>query len=295
MKRHALLITFAVIVSLLPVTAHCDFFTDVSNAYLPGEVDALIVGEEKAPVIVIEAQTPLPLGVAVVLTEPFPSSLTLAQGNSLASMLAEKGWNVVISPFNLSTNSPSSLTTEEQTSEAQAESASSSMDSESIIHPRSDQLTQYLDFESTTTALTLQLSALDNYLQDRTGYRMVIAQGMLATAYLSAVEMQPGLQPDSFVAISPFWPQEKTNNLVIDTIAKASFPILDLSLINFNDWEASTAMKRKVRAKNELKLHYRQVHLPNNSLTFSIKEINKTPNIHIVANSIIGWTRHLGW
>ena len=163
MKRHALLITFAVIVSLLPVTAHCDFFTDVSNAYMPGEVDALIVGEEKAPVIFIEAQTPLPLGVAVVLTEPFPSSLTLAQGNGLASMLTEKGWNVVIIPFNLSTSSSSVLTSEEQASEAQAERAPSSMESESVIHPRSDQLTQYLNFESTTTALTLQLSALDNY------------------------------------------------------------------------------------------------------------------------------------
>lgn len=295
MKRHALLITFAVIVSLLPVTAHCDFFTDVSNAYLPGEVDALMVGEEKAPVIFIEARTPLPLGVAVILTEPFPSSLTLAEGNSLASMLAEKGWNVIISPFNLSTSSPSVLTTEEQTSEAQAESASPSMGSESIIHPRSDQLTQYLDFESTTTALTLQLSALDNYLQDRTGYRMVIAQGMLATAYLSAVEMQPGLQPDSFVAISPFWPQEKTNNLVIDTIAKASFPVLDLSLSDFNDWEGITTVKRKVRAKNELKLHYRQVIIPNNSSTFSIKAIEKTSYIQMVANRTIGWTRHLGW
>ena len=43
MKRHALLLTFAVIVSLLPMTAHCDFFTDVSHAYLPGEVKPLMI------------------------------------------------------------------------------------------------------------------------------------------------------------------------------------------------------------------------------------------------------------
>lgn len=104
MKRHALLLTFAIIVSLLPMTAHCDFFTDVSHAYLPGEVKPLMIGEVESPIIEIEAQTPLPLGVAIILTEPFPSSLTLAQGNSLANMLAEKGWNVVISPFNLPVN-----------------------------------------------------------------------------------------------------------------------------------------------------------------------------------------------
>ena len=295
MKKHAILLTFAIIVLLLPVTALCDFFTDVSNAYLPGEVEPLMVGEGKAPVVIVEAQTPLPLGVAVILTEPFPSSLTLSQGNSLASLLAEKGWNVVISPFNLPINLPSTLNSEEQNREAQPENAPPSIDSEPFVHPRSNQLTQYLDFESTTTALTLQLNALDNFLQDKTGYRMVIAQGMLATAYLSAIEVQPNLQPDTLVAISPFWPQEETNNLVIDSVAKANYPILDLSLSNFNDWEARTSMKRKIRAKNELKLHYRQVDLPNNSLTFSIKEMKKNPNIHMVANSTIGWTRHLGW
>lgn len=295
MTRHTLLLTFAVIISMLPTTAHCDFFTDVSNAYLPDEVKPLMIGEVEAPIIEIEAQTPLPLGVAVVLTEPFPSSLTLAQGNSLASILAEKGWNVVISPFNLPVKSPFAQTSEVEGSGSEAQEAVPSADASQVIHPRSNQLSQYLDFELTTTALTLQLNALDNYLQDRTGYRMVIAQGMLATAYLTAIETQTNLQPDTFVAISPFWPQNETNNLVIDTIAKASFPILDLSLSNFNDWETSTAMKRKIRARNELKLHYRQVTLPNSSLTFSIRKIKKPSNIHLVANSTIGWTRHLGW
>ncbi len=51
MKRHALLLTFAVIASLLPMTAHCDFFTDVSHAYLPGEVKPLMIGEVEAPII----------------------------------------------------------------------------------------------------------------------------------------------------------------------------------------------------------------------------------------------------
>lgn len=295
MKRHALLLTLAVMISLLPLKAYCDFFTDVKNAYLPGEVQALMVGEMEVPLIEVEAKTPLPLGVAIVLTEPFPSSLTLAQGNSLANMLAEKGWNVVISPFNMPINSTTDKPNGEQDSEILTEGGSPSTDTAKVIHPRSNQLTQYLNFETSTSALALQLNALDNYLQNRTGYRMVIAQGMLATAYLSSIETTPSLQPDTFVAISPFWPEETTNNLVIDTIAKASFPVLDLSLSNFNDWETSTTMKRKIRAKNELKLHYRQVIIPNNSLTFSIKEIEKTPNIQMVANSTIGWTRHLGW
>ena len=295
MKRHALLLTFAVIISLLPMTAHCDFFTDVSHAYPPGEVKPLMIGEVESPIIEIEAQTPLPLGVAIILTEPFPSSLTLAQGNSLANMLAEKGWNVVISPFNLPVNVTSQQNQPaESTNTDMSDSETTSMSAQNI-HPRSNQLTQYLNFESATSALSLQLNALNNYLQDNAGYRMVIAQGMLATTYLSVVEQQPQLHPDTFVAISPFWPEESTNTLVIVNIAQSSFPILDLSLSGFNDWANSTTQKRKISAKNALKMHYRQIIIPSNLLAFSIKEFQKPPHIQIVANSTIGWTRHLGW
>jgi len=295
MKRHALLLTFAVIASLLPMTAHCDFFTDVSHAYLPGEVKPLMIGEVEAPIIEIEAQTPLPLGVAIILTEPFPSSLTLSQGHSLANLLAEKGWNVVISPFNLPVDVTSPQNTSEETDSASDPSEASRATQVESIHPRSNQLTQYLNFESSTSALNVQLNALNNYLQDRAGYRMVIAQGMLATTYLSVVEKQPQLHPDTFVAISPFWPEETTNTLVIDNIAQSSFPILDFSLSGFNDWANSTTQKRKVSAKNALKMHYRQIIIPSNLLAFSIKEIQKPPHIQLVANSTIGWTRHLGW
>ncbi|MBJ2128237.1 DUF3530 family protein [Alteromonas sp. IB21] len=279
-----------VMVSLFPMTAYGDFYNDVSNAYLPGEVKSIMVGEAEAPIVEVEAKTPLSLGTAIILTEPFPSSLTLAEGNSLADLLAEKGWHVVISPVNLPMAPISSV------DKAVAENdAAQDSQADKNIHPRSNQLTQYLNFESATSALTLQLNALNNYLQTRSGYRMIIAQGMLATTYFSAAELQPALHPDTFVAISPFWPEDTTNNLLIETMAKAEYPVLDLSLSEFNDWEASTTLKRKIRAKNELKIHYRQITIPSNSLAFSIKEIQKNPQIQMVANSTIGWTRHLGW
>lgn len=279
-----------VMVSLFPMTAYGDFYNDVNNAYLPGEVKSIMVGEAEAPIVEVEAKTPLSLGTAIILTEPFPSSLTLAEGNSLADLLAEKGWHVVISPVNLPMAPISSV--DKAVAENDAAQASQA---DKNIHPRSNQLTQYLNFESATSALTLQLNALNNYLQTRSGYRMIIAQGMLATTYFSAAELQPALHPDTFVAISPFWPEDTTNNLLIETMAKAEYPVLDLSLSEFNDWEASTTLKRKIRAKNELKIHYRQITIPSNSLAFSIKEIQKNPQIHMVANSTIGWTRHLGW
>lgn len=292
MNRHRITIFVLAMVSLFPTIAHSDFFTDVSNAYLPGETTLLMIGEAEAPLIQVEAKTPLSLGTAIILTEPFPSSLTLSQGNSLAELLSEKGWHVVISPVNLPIEPISSV--EEGVSASEGDAAHENQ-TKQTIHPRSNQLTQYLDFDSARAALTLQLNALNNFLQNRPGYRMVIAQGMLAATYLSATELQPALHPDTFVAISPFWPEDATNNLLIETMAKADFPVLDLALSEFNEWEASTTLKRKIRAKNELKIHYRQITIPSNSLAFSIKKIQKNPQIQLVANSTIGWTRHLGW
>jgi hypothetical protein len=210
-------------------------------------------------------------------------------------MLAEKGWNVVISPFNLPVNVTSQQNLPAESANTDMSDSETTSMSAQNIHPRSNQLTQYLNFESATSALGLQLNALNNYLQDNSGYRMVIAQGMLAATYLSVVEQQPQLHPDTFVAISPFWPEESTNTLVIDNIAQSSFPILDLSLSGFNDWANSTTQKRKISAKNALKMHYRQIIIPSNLLAFSIKEFQKPPHIQIVANSTVGWTRHLGW
>jgi hypothetical protein len=78
-------------------------------------------------------------------------------------------------------------------------------------------------------------------------------------------------------------------------MAQANYPVLDVSLNNFNDWESNTTLKRKIRAKKRTKVALPEINIPNNSLTFSIRDIHKPPQIQMVANSAIGWTRHLGW
>jgi len=310
---------------LFSASVQSNFFNDVSQAYLPSDINEILVGDTSAPIIEIEAHTPLPLGVAIILTSSNPSSLTLAQGQSLGNTLAEKGWNVVISPLSLpiekmgndvaSTNnslSNASQNTDGATDASSTNSndtASASMDKNSMagedviegnmaiegLHPKSSLLSNNLDFQRATTNLAIHLNALDNYLQSRPGYRLYIAQGMSAASYLSAIQIQPALQPDSFIAVSPFWPETFTNSNIIKNIAESSYPILDISIEGLSEWELSTAPERKKRSKNELKLHYRQVKIPRNLLTFSINKNQKPPHIQIVANSTIGWTRYLGW
>ena len=289
--------TFLLITLFLSISVRAsdDFFTDISNAYLPGEVKELLAGELTIPVIELEAHTPLPLGTAVLLTEHFPSSLTLAQGNALAQILSEKGWNVVISPFNLPIKDAIDADTKNNSTVDSSAMNTPEQQTTTKIHPRSNQLAQYLDFEATSTQLALQLNALNNYLQGRQGYRMVIAQGMLAATYLSVTKDQETLHPDTFVAISPFWPDTSVNDLIIDNIAQAEFPLLDLSLEGFNDWTQDTLNRRKISAQNALKIHYRQIIIPTHVLAISTNLSQKPPHIQLVANNTIGWTRYLGW
>ena len=290
-----------------PIAAFGDYFTDISHGFALGEVQELLVGERVVPIIEVEPQTPLSQGVAVILVEPFLSSFSLSQSKELAGYLSEKGWRVVISPFNLNMmptesgiepadTSVQGADTQPAADPSAAEQASgSSGQSNSVIHPRSTSLTQYFDFEQTSDKLTEQLIALNNRLQNVQGYRLVVAQGMLAATFLDATSNDLAFEPDSLVTISPYWPEADVNKSISDLVANTSFPVLDLSIDGLSDWENSTVVMRRNRAKTSLKLHYRQVLLPSSNSVFSLNQNQKTPYIQLVANNTIGWTRYLGW
>ncbi|WP_420934931.1 DUF3530 domain-containing protein [Alteromonas sp. A081] len=290
-----------------PSAAFGDYFTDINHGFASGEVQELLVGERIVPIIEIEPQTPLSQGVAVILVEPFLSSFSLSQSKELAGYLSEKGWRVVISPFNLNMmpaeSDMASADTSLQEAEVQgAEDPSAaeqalggSEPSHSVIHPRSTNLTQYFDFENTSDKLTEQLIALNNRLQNVQGYRLVVAQGMLAATFLDASSNDLAFEPDSLVAISPYWPEADVNKSISNLVANAPFPVLDLSINGLSDWENSTVVMRRNRAKTNLKLHYRQVLLPYANSVFNLNQNQKTPYIQLVANNTIGWTRYLGW
>ncbi|MEQ3640395.1 MAG: DUF3530 domain-containing protein [Alteromonas sp.] len=309
-----------------PKAAFGDYFTDISHGFALGEVQELLVGERVVPIIEVEPQTPLSQGVAVILVEPFLSSFSLSQSRELAGYLSEKGWRVVISPFNLNmmptesgiesadtsgqgaddqganNQGAGNQSASNQSTDAQAaadpaaeQALASSGQSSSVIHPRSTNLTQYFDFEQTSDKLTEQLIALNNRLQNVQGYRLVVAQGMLAATFLDATSNDLAFEPDSLVTISPYWPEADVNKSISDLVANSSFPVLDLSIDGLSDWENSTVVMRRNRAKTSLKLHYRQVLLPSSNSVFSLNQSQKTPYIQLVANNTIGWTRYLGW
>lgn len=267
-----------------PVSA--SLHDDLFNQYLPGELTELMVGEDIVPVYESPAATPLTRGVAIILADVSPLGLTFGQGKQLSDSLSEKGWHVVLSLVPVHAHN-SALVSEN--TNAASDSATAQM------HPRQDNRTPSLDHAAYQQQLTLLLRAIEQHTQNHQGFRMVVAQGLSAAAYLDSATTGTTASPNTFIAITPFWPQSDINDNIAGQVANATFPILDISFTEFNAWEQDTAAERKMRAETSLKLHYRQVKLSSNIFNFSLEESNNSQFIQTVAGNIVGWTRYLGW
>jgi hypothetical protein len=286
MFQAALFRLLSALVVLLCAPASASLHDDLFNQYLPGELTELMVGEDTVPVYESPAATPLTRGVAIILADVSPLGLTFGQGRQLSDSLSEKGWHVVLSLVPVSSHD-GELIAENPTADADIAAAQ--------LHPRQDNRTPSLDYTAYQQQLTLLLGAIEQHTQHHQGFRMIIAQGLSAAAYLDSVSTGTTTTPNTFVAITPFWPQSDINNNIAKQVANAAFPILDISFTAFNAWEQDTAAERKMRAETSLKLHYRQVKISSNIFNFSLEEKNKSQFIQSVTGSIVGWTRYLGW
>lgn len=271
---------------LLCAPASASLHDDLFNQYLPGELTELMVGEDTVPVYESPAATPLTRGVAIILADVSPLGLTFGQGKQLSDALSEKGWHVVLGLMPIVAHDGALI----------AEIPSENADTTAApLHPRQDNRTPSLDYTAYQQQLTLLLGAIEQHTQNHQGFRMVIAQGLSATAYLDSASAGTTATPNTFVAITPFWPQSDINDNIAGQVANAAFPILDISFTEFNVWEQNTAAERKMRAETSLKLHYRQVNISSNIFNFSIENKNNSHFIQIVAGNVVGWTRYLGW
>lgn len=274
------------LIVLLCAPASASLHDDLFNQYLPGELTEIMVGENTVPVYESPAATPLTRGVAIILADVSPLGLTFGQGKQLSDALSEKGWHVVLSLMPV-------LGYDAATASENIDAEAGNTDIQP--HPRQDYRTPSLDYTAYRQQLTLLLGAIEQHTQSHQGFRMVIAQGLSAAAYLDSASAGTTATPNTFVAITPFWPQSDINDRIAGQVANAAFPILDISFSEFNKWEQATAADRKMRAETSLKLHYRQVNISSNIFNFSLENYNNSSFIQSVTGSVVGWTRYLGW
>ena len=262
---------------LLPNMGVASYYYDISHAFSPEELTQISVGEERVPVFESSSNLALSRGVAIILAEQSPQGLPLSSAIQLSYMLNDKGWHTLVSP------APIPLTQNKND------------DIPETLHPKSDSRAHVFDYTLHSQHLMLLMQALNTHLDNHQGYNMVIAHGMNAAQLLDLGAQNAISLPSTLVTIAPYWPNTKNNKRIPELITHTECPILDLSIPYLNSWEQQTVKTRKTLANTSLKLHYRQLVLTAPNVKIEPAENEKNPYIQLIASSILGWTRYLGW
>ncbi len=121
------------------------------------------------------------------------------------------------------------------------------------------------DLISLRQPLQQRLSQALSYLDNKPGFRIVIAEGIVAAFLIQLYAQQALPAPDALVVIGPYLPQWQLNNALPAQLASFSFPVLDLQPADGNAWSLSTAAERVIQAKRQQHMGYRQRILPRSA------------------------------
>lgn len=110
--------------------------------------------------------------------------------------------------------------------------------------------------------LLQRLTQTLRHVVDKPGFRVVIAEGVVAAFLIQLYAAEAIPTPDAFIVIGPYLPQWQLNNALAAQLASFSFPVLDLQPADGNAWSLSTAAERVIQARRLQHTGYRQRMLP---------------------------------
>lgn len=144
----------------------------------------------------------------------------------------------------------------------------------------------YLSFDE---QLVSRLNAIESHYQNVLGRRIIVSQGLSASAMLKYLSntTPSDLPIDGLIINNPYFPEYDRNKEIPRLVAQVQVPLLDILSAADNRWSMSTQDRRRVSARVGLKQNYRQ--LAAYGLSKHEDELNG------IAKDIYGWTTYLGW
>lgn len=297
---------YLVCVVALIFSQHSVLASDIARQFPTHTVSKIDVDGNATYSIRIDAQRPLTLGLATVFVSPGKGKLSFYSALNLANGLAKKGWHVDLVSSSWLTSQPvpnvdlidkesmkdaATMTDVASMKDSETMDAPATMKDKSMamteknIQPWMSTLEPDLDFSSLQAQMVSLISHL-NSATDTNGFRLFIAEGVVATLLLASAEDTSISAPDAAALISPFWPQNEINNTLPEMTAAFPSPLLDIGFAASNRFALSTINARKTQATVKIKLDYRQRMLPRTQPRTAIDW---------VGTEIVGWTRSLGW
>ncbi len=252
----------------------CAKASDLHRQFDDSHITEIIVAEGSTHSLRIESSRAISLGVATVLVSPNGGKLSFHSALKLANELSIKGWHVdVVSDSWLSIPVEASATTitEQPTSSA-------------VVQPWMSSLPSQMEFDGLSQHLQVMMNVVNANSANINGFRLVIAEGIVAALLLNLDETFTGA--DAVTLIGPFWPDTTINQTLAEKSASFSVPILDLDFASSNRFAHSTSALRAKKARIGIKLNYRQ-------RLFPVAQRHNT--IDWIGGEIVGWTRSLGW
>lgn len=226
-------------------------------------------GDEEFATLFHPSHLALSRGTIVVFTDSL--SLRLDNANHLAEHFNRFGWATLLVVMELPLLQNSNSENDTSTIEA------------SSFAPYQSHLTYSVDKEKLNEAMTTLLPTVLGLPSLPRGYKLLLAQGMLA-AQLMQLSTLEGI--DGIVGVNAFWPDAASNQRLASDLAAVAAPLLDLALSHSNQWQRATQKNRYTEAMRKHKTQYRQ------RVLTTIDDIHAIP---IIGTEVLDWIRAQGW
>lgn len=273
------------------------------------------------PLVKFESQLPISKGVVLIMADLNAQGSAQSSLYELAKTLPKWGWNTLyivpqehffVKPLILvsDTNTKGLSTTENQDpntpedeqieeSEAPAQTISESKPATGIA-----QQTGLKPFNLQPPALRYKFAEYQAFSANiwqqiiaqtlqKTGYKILLAQGKSAAAALSLLSAQATdnakdkIPFHALIVSNVYWPHPNTNQDMPSLLSNIQLPVLDLVSQSDNQWALVTAKQRMLQSTVQLKPLYRQRNLKDSPIA--------SAQTQYIAKEVIGWTQYLGW
>lgn len=255
----------------MPVSLAQQYKADLKH-YLPkAKVKPMLVGTQEYITLINENTSPNNKGVAVLIPDWQQGAISPKAMSFLQKSLPTQGWTTISVQPNAKPDSfPSTaLKLAEQIKENK-----STLDK----------------YKVNFTAL---FNAVNNKAKDYPGIVMIIAQGSHGAMLIELLDSDEELRkPNAIILLSSYVLTgerllEQSNREFAVNLANSEPPVLDLYLKNDNAIVIDKAPQRLAKAKQEMKVYYRQRQLNNTSMGFYPEQVLLT--------QINSWLKSIGW
>lgn len=251
------------------ISAPADLFKqqqqDINHYLTDNKVEPILVDTEEYLMQINPHSTAINKGVMILIPDWQQSLAGPSALNQLRDNMPSHGWTLLtIHPPHQPNDYPSQALTPEQRLEENQQS-----------------LKLY------QTKLSAVISEMYKKAKNYPGAILTIAEGRQAALIVNMIQNEL-LEPTSaMIMLSSYLPTAAENNELAEYVALSDYPILDLHLKRDHRLALASAKHRKDRAKNEMKVYYRQRQL-NNQITGQYPK-------HSLTREILGWLKSIGW